>query len=74
MANLFHLISTLVDKSILTNTDMNELMGSSYHPRYPDLLDILVEKGVLETADREELKKRDYLVLKDHLRLKGILD
>jgi len=74
MTDLFHLISALVDKSILTSADMNEMMGSSYHPRYSDLLDVLVEKGVLETADREELKKRDHLVLSDHLRLKGVLD
>ncbi len=74
MADLFHLISALVDKSILTSADMNELMGSSYHPRYTDLLDVLVEKGVLEGADREELKKRDHMVLTDHLRLKGVLD
>lgn len=74
MADLFHLISALVDKSILTSADMNELMGSSYHPRYTDLLDALVEKGVLEGADREELKKRDHMVLTDHLRLKGVLD
>ncbi len=74
MADLFQLVSALVDKGILTTVDMNELMGSSYHPRYPDLLDALVQKGVLEEADREELKKRDHLVLMDHLRLKGVLD
>ena len=52
--NLFHLISTLVDKSILTNTEYEWLMGSSYHPRYPDP-DILVEKGSWKPLT-EELK------------------
>ena len=74
MADLFQIVSELVDKKVLNTGDMTELMGSSYRPRYTDLLDILVEKGVLEGEDRDELKKRDHMVLYDHLRLKGVLE
>lgn len=72
--DLFQMVSQLVDRNVLTTQDMTELMGSSYRPRYTDLLDVLVERGVLEEADREELKRRDAQVLQDHLRLKGVLE
>lgn len=74
MADLFQIVSQLVDKSVLSTSDMTELMGSSSRPRYSDVLDVLVEKGVIEVADREELRKRDHMVLLDHLRLKGVLE
>ena len=74
MADLFTIVSHLVDKKILTEGDMSELMGSSYRPRYTDVLDVLVEKGVLDDADRSELRTRDSDILVDHLRLKGVLE
>lgn len=74
MADLFQIVSQLVDKSVLSTQDMTDLMGSSYRPRYTDLLDVLVEKGVIETADRDELKHREHMVLYDHLRMRGVLE
>lgn len=74
MADLFQIVSQLVDKSVLNTQDMTDLMGSSYRPRYTDLLDVLVEKGVIEAADRDELKHRDHMVLYDHLRMRGVLE